>query len=153
MRRPGTDRRAGLATVAALVLAGLASVALLAMVTLIRHDLIHTRRAIAETQLRQLLLAAEVAASESLTAGEGAGGPMELALPEGFDASSKITMLLEPLNNAPGRLIVTAEAQHDGFFQAQTLHYRRTGAEWVLESATLNGPPGHFTQLPEQNSP
>lgn len=152
MRQVGTCRRDAFATVAAVVLTGLVSVALLATVTLLRNDALRTRRAVAEAQLRQLLLAGQVAASAALTDNENERRVLKIDLPEELTASSSLTLVLDPANQ-PDLLTATLEAGHDGFYQSQALTYRRVDGRWALAEAQLAGPPRRVSLLPEEPPP
>lgn len=152
MRQAKAYRPAAFATVAAVVLTGLVSVALLATVTLIRNDALRTRRAVAEAQLRQLLLAGQVAAFAALTDNENERRVLKIDLPEELTASSSLTLVLEPANQ-PDLLIATLEAGHDGFFQSQALTYRRVDGKWTPADAQLAGPPRRVSLLRKEPSP
>src|SRR5829696_5024687 len=83
------DRRA-FATVAAVVLIGMAGMVFVALTALVGHDLRRTARAGAEAQLRQLLTAGEVAAAASL---DRPAGAEEVAVPAALAADgAKLTV-------------------------------------------------------------
>ena len=138
--RPSHHHRGGFASLTAIALIAIVGLGLAAMASLFAGE---TRRAVRlrdEAQLRQLLLAGEVAARDALARGERRRAvelPPELA-------SLGTTLTFEPADGGgarardarEARLRVTARSG-EGRVVSQTLTYTGSGPAWTLHSAEL----------------
>ena len=132
----GHRGRRGIAAVTAIVLLGLVAAALLVVSTAVVADGRRTRAAVADAQLRQLLLAAaaDAAARSESWAAEVEPQSWSLALPPSLaqdGASAKVSA-----TPAGEDVEVRVEAQLPQRRAGQTLRFRRADGRWQLQEAT-----------------
>jgi Zn-dependent alcohol dehydrogenase len=129
------SRRRGFAALTAIALIALVGFGLAAMAALFAAETRRTGRVREDAQLRQLLLAGEVAAREALSRGERRGA---VALPVELTTEG-VRLTFAPAGE-PGeretRCRVTARTG-DGRVMSQRLTYEMTGASWTLRAAEL----------------
>jgi hypothetical protein len=120
--------RRGFGTVAVILTLTLVGATLLVTSSLFAHEIRRTRSAVAETQLRQLLVAGIPAARAQV----GNTGPArDLPLDTPVDGA-QVTLHLEPQNG--GGLVATVTARYRGQIASQRLAFTPSGD---LATATL----------------
>ena len=134
-------QRRGFAMLTAIALIALVGVAMAAAAAVFRLDLRRTAAAVRDAQLRQLLVAGERAARETLPAGGAVTqSNQSVALPPAVAArGASLAVRFDP-GQKDGDATATVEAALEGRAATQTLHYERGPAGWRLASAALNPP-------------
>lgn len=130
MTRATRSRPRGMATVTALTLLAFVAVLLAALGTWIGIEARRTHAAGDEAQLRQLLHAGALAASDA------AMGTTEVPLPPGLAGrSSHVTIVVaEPSPTTRTATIVAMQATHQA---RQVVQYVRADERWTVTGATL----------------
>lgn len=148
MNERSDPRIRGFATVAAVVLIGMASVAFLGMAALARHELVRTRRAAADAQLRQLLLAGQAASDARLSADAApTPGAVVIELPAVLaEPGGRLTIHVQRGDSTDARRVEVLAAA-EGWTASQSLNYTRDGARWRLAGAELS--PSRYSAPPE----
>ena len=136
IRRPRPARSSGFATLTALGLVAIIGVGLAAMAAVFAGEVRRSARVRDDAQLRQLLLAGEVAARAAVARGGDAG---EVELPGELKVRGAALALAAEGTDADGqrKLRVTARLAGERSM-SQVLTYRGSGAEWTLHSAELD---------------
>lgn len=135
MKRGFNRPRRAFATATALTLLAFVAVLLAAMGSGIGLDARRTRAAVDQTQLRQLLHAAALAAAEeSLDV-----GTTDLPLPRNLaDDSARLTITIaHPSSSLRTATIEATIAAHQS---RQVVHFARRGDSWSLNAAALDPP-------------
>lgn len=130
-----STRPRGFAALTAIALIAIVGLGLAAMAALFAGETRRTGQQRDDAQLRQLLLAGEVAAREALTRGELQGTvqlPADLAT---LGAELTFAPAGDPVDNET-RIRVTARTG-EGRVMSQTLGYVRADGRWSLRSAEL----------------
>ena len=139
------DRRhtsRGFASITAIALISIVGLALAALASLFASETRRTGLQRDDAQLRQLLIAGEVATRQALARGERKGAvelPADLAA-----AGTTLTFAPDGDGDAGAtdpRLRVTARTA-DGRVQSQVLTYRPDGQRWTLRTADLEASEG-----------
>ena len=123
------------ATITALALVGIVGVTLATLTAIFARDVKRSLRQHDDAQLRQLLIAGEIAARGSL--GREATGEVAVALPDELQSAAN-SLALQRLDGNQADVIevrVTARAG-EGRSMRQTLKYAKDGDGWRLQSAT-----------------
>jgi hypothetical protein len=132
-----SKRDKAFATITALAIIGLIGVTLATLTALFARDVKRSLRLNQDAQLRQLLIAGELAARESLGA-EAAGGEVAVTLPQDLQ-SAGLSLAYERLSRAEAdgvEVRVTARGA-DNRSVSQTLAYVKGADGWKLRSAGL----------------
>jgi len=134
---PGSTRhRCGfVATTTAIVLIGLASVALTAVVAATVADVRRTRRLELDAQFRELLLAGAADAAEHAKSWGEAPAPQswDLALPAALaERGYRVHLAVEPSNGTAGAVEVRVDVESPSTNRHQELQFTRTGGRWTL---------------------
>ncbi len=130
-----TSRRA-FATFTALALVTLVGASLAALAVLFAGDLKRSVRQSDDAQLRQLLLAGEVAVRGALTRGEVSNAAVQLPADLGANDGSLSYEKIDAKDANEIRVVVTARVSK-GRSTSQTLTYARAGDRWELRSVEL----------------
>jgi hypothetical protein len=126
-------RRRGMATVVALTLLAFVAVLLAALGTWIGLEARRTHAAGEDAQLRQLLHAGALAASDSSMS----AGTSDLPLPrELSEQAARVTVVIT--QPSPSMRTATIEAGLATHRARQIVHYARSGERWTITSATLD---------------
>lgn len=131
-------RRRAFATLTALGLVVVVAIALTALTALVAQDVKRSLRQSQDAQVRQLLVAGEVAARASLR--EGIPGQTDVALPVDLSRAGYSLRFESLPSDAPAAADVHIRVtgyRPDGRSESQSLRYVRAGDVWELRTAEL----------------
>jgi hypothetical protein len=129
------SRRRAFATITALALVGIVGITLATLTAVFARDVKRSLRQHDDAQLRQLLIAGEIAARESL--GREATGEITVALPDELQSADN-SLAFQRLDGSQVDVVEMRITARDGGGRSmrQTLTYAKGGNGWQLQSAT-----------------
>ena len=131
-------RKRAFATITALALVGIVGVTLATLTGIFARDVKRSLRQHDDAQLRQLLIAGEIAARASL-GGERAAGEVKVGLPQELQsAGASLTYQTVPGDASDVIEVRVTAAAGEGRSRSQTLKYAKAANGWELRSATAD---------------
>lgn len=131
-------RHRGFASVTAIALIAPVSLALMMLMSLLHSDVRRTAGGLVDAQIRQLLIAGQIAARKEIEKGSGGQDSIArpLALPPGLTADGA-SLAVRIVSVTPSEAEVRVEAQIGRDLGAQTLRFRQSNGAWTLASVNL----------------
>ena len=135
--KPGSSsHRGGFATVFAVVMIGLVSLAIVAMTSLFTTEVRRTRSQMRSAQLRQMLIAGATIADTMVRSDSDLGEPVAVRLPA--DLEDRGAELEIRVQRQESDLLVTISARLEGDEASQDLKFAQTPKGWGAVSAILH---------------